>query len=160
MKPGLFAVLRSQKWKDRTAGPVFSGLGPVQLRSFSSLETGPLNTTFKRSCWILRRSGTRPSCYRRCYKVIWRYSMGCDTFLHSVPIQMPVFFNWIWCSLLFADDLKEEAITYETQTFNGHFEDYSKYQGPPNPGLDEMWRPISARKCNSIRLWVSKHSLI
>ena len=44
MKTGIFAVLRSQKWKDRTAGPVFSGLGPVQLWSFSSLETGPLNT--------------------------------------------------------------------------------------------------------------------
>ena len=44
MKTGLFVVLRSQKWKDRTAGLVFSSLGPVQLRSFSSLETGPLNT--------------------------------------------------------------------------------------------------------------------
>jgi len=33
-------VLRSQKPKDRTTGPVFSGLGPVQLRSFCSLETG------------------------------------------------------------------------------------------------------------------------
>ena len=44
MKTGLFAVLRSQKQKDRTAGPVFSGLGLVQLQSFSSLETGPLNT--------------------------------------------------------------------------------------------------------------------
>ena len=44
MKTGLFAVLRSQKWKDQTAGLVFSSLGPVQLRSFSSLETGPSNT--------------------------------------------------------------------------------------------------------------------
>ena len=44
MKTGLFAVLISQKWKDQTAGPVFSSLGLVQLRSFSSLETGPSNT--------------------------------------------------------------------------------------------------------------------
>ena len=44
MKTGLFVVLRSQKWKDRTAGLVFSSLGLVQLQSFSSLETGPSNT--------------------------------------------------------------------------------------------------------------------
>ena len=42
---GIFAVLRSQKWKDWTAGPVFSGLGLVQLWSFSSLETRPSNTS-------------------------------------------------------------------------------------------------------------------
>ena len=44
MKTGLFAVFDSQKSKDRTAGPVFSSLGPVWLRSFCSLETGLTNT--------------------------------------------------------------------------------------------------------------------
>ena len=43
---GLFPVFDPQKQKTRTAGPVFSGLGPVQLRSFSSLETGPSNTNY------------------------------------------------------------------------------------------------------------------
>lgn len=42
------------------------------------------------------------------------------------------------------DALKAEAITYETQTFSGHFLDYSEYQGPPNPSLDAKWKPISA----------------
>jgi len=60
----------------------------------------------------------------------------------------------------FADALKEEAITYETRTFSGHFSDYSEYQGPPNPSLDAKWKPISARKYSSIRLWMRKHSLI
>src|SRR5271155_4986996 len=44
-KTGLFAVFNSQNPKDWTAGLVFSGLGPVQSRSFSSLETGPSNTS-------------------------------------------------------------------------------------------------------------------
>ena len=44
MKTGLFAVFDSQKSKDWTAGPVFSSLGPVWLRSFCSLETGLTNT--------------------------------------------------------------------------------------------------------------------
>ena len=44
MKTGLFAVFDSQKSKDRTAGPVFSSLGPVWLQSFCSLETGLPNT--------------------------------------------------------------------------------------------------------------------
>ena len=44
MKTGLFAVFDSQKSKDRTAGPVFSSLGPVWLRSFCGLETGLTNT--------------------------------------------------------------------------------------------------------------------
>ena len=44
-KTGLFAVFDSQKSKDRTAGPVFSSLGPVWLQSFCSLETGLTNTT-------------------------------------------------------------------------------------------------------------------
>ena len=44
MKTGLFAVFDSQKSKDRTAGPVFSSLGPVFLRSFCGLETGLTNT--------------------------------------------------------------------------------------------------------------------
>ena len=44
IETGLFAVFDSQKSKDRTAGPVFSGLGPVQSRSFSSLGTGPSHT--------------------------------------------------------------------------------------------------------------------
>ena len=46
MKTGLFAVFDSQKSKDWTAGPVFSSLGPVWLRSFCSLETGLTNTSY------------------------------------------------------------------------------------------------------------------
>ena len=45
MKTGLFAVFDSQKSKDRTAGPVFSSLGLVWLRSFCGLETGLTNTS-------------------------------------------------------------------------------------------------------------------
>jgi len=41
----LFSVLESQKWKTKTAGPVFCGLGPVQLQSFFSLGTGLPSTT-------------------------------------------------------------------------------------------------------------------
>ena len=48
-KTGLFAVFDSQNPKDQTAGPVFSGLGPVQSRSFSSLETGPSNASDMRT---------------------------------------------------------------------------------------------------------------
>ena len=40
-----FCGLKISKLKDQTAGPVFSGLGLVQLQSFSSLETGPSNTS-------------------------------------------------------------------------------------------------------------------
>jgi hypothetical protein len=49
MKTGLFSVFDSQKSKDRTAGPVFSSLGPVWLQSFCGLETGLPNTKEKRS---------------------------------------------------------------------------------------------------------------
>ena len=45
IKTGCFSVFYSQKSKDRTAGPVFSSLGPVWLRSFCGLETGLPNTT-------------------------------------------------------------------------------------------------------------------
>ena len=41
----LFAVLESQKWKTKTAGPVFCSLGPVQLQSFFSLGTGLPSTS-------------------------------------------------------------------------------------------------------------------
>ena len=44
METGLFAVFDSQKSKNRTAGPVFSSLSPVWLRSFCGLETGLTNT--------------------------------------------------------------------------------------------------------------------
>ena len=44
MKTDLFAVFDSQKSKDWTAGPVFSSLGLVWLRSFCGLETGLTNT--------------------------------------------------------------------------------------------------------------------
>jgi hypothetical protein len=48
MKTGLFSVFDSQKSKDRTAGPVFSSLGPVWLQSFCGLETGLPNTKVPR----------------------------------------------------------------------------------------------------------------
>ena len=44
MLTSFFAVFTSQKLKDWTAGPVFCGLGPVWLWSFSSHETGLPNT--------------------------------------------------------------------------------------------------------------------
>ena len=45
IKTGLFAVFRFQKSKTGTAGPVFSGLGPVQFRSFCGFMTGLSNTS-------------------------------------------------------------------------------------------------------------------
>ena len=50
---GLFPVFDFQKQKTRTAGLVFSGLGPVQLWSFPSLETGPSNTICLCMCTLL-----------------------------------------------------------------------------------------------------------
>ena len=44
-------VFTSQKWKGRTAGPVFCSLGLVWLWSFSSHETGLLNTRCNRWAW-------------------------------------------------------------------------------------------------------------
>ena len=44
-KTGLFAVFLFRKWKTRTAGPVFSGLFPVQSRSWIGLKTGLTNTS-------------------------------------------------------------------------------------------------------------------
>ncbi|KIJ94128.1 hypothetical protein K443DRAFT_67713, partial [Laccaria amethystina LaAM-08-1] len=38
---------------DRTCGPVFCGLGPVWLRSFSSHKTGLPNTTCSTQCTVL-----------------------------------------------------------------------------------------------------------
>ncbi|KAL0951131.1 hypothetical protein HGRIS_007867 [Hohenbuehelia grisea] len=42
------------------------------------------------------------------------------------------------------NDLRSKAVELETQTFSGHFEDKSEYQGSPNRNLDAKWNQITA----------------
>ncbi|KAF8244398.1 hypothetical protein K440DRAFT_558961 [Wilcoxina mikolae CBS 423.85] len=41
------------------------------------------------------------------------------------------------------DSLKNEAIQFETRTFDGHFEANSEYQGAPNKSIDAKWSGIT-----------------